>query len=194
MEKGNGLGIINIATKKRCKVMNRKIDMKELRKTIIQYIIYFIFLILVFQFVLKPGHIISGSMAPTIHTEDIVIYNRLAYIFKEPQVNDIISFKHNDTAYCKRIIGVEGDIIEFVGGDVYRNGERVNEPFIHELIMTFGEKTFEVPEGKVFVLGDNRECSWDSRHWENPYVDVENIEGKEILIIPMHKVINLLGN
>lgn len=169
-------------------------DVVEIKRTIKNSIIYVLFLVLFFEFVLRPGHITSGSMGPTIMTDDIVIYNRLAYIVNEPQVNDIVSFEHGDVTYCKRIIGVAGDTLEFKNGDVYRNGEKVEEPFIHESILTFSAKTFTVPEGKVFVLGDNRHNSLDSRDWENPYVDVENIEGKGIFIIPMHKVVNLLGN
>lgn len=151
----------------------------------LKYIAYVVFLILFFTFVLKPGHVSSGSMEPTIMTHDIVVFNRLAYISKEPQVNDIISFNHNNETYCKRIIGVGGDEIFFADGYVYRNGERVEEKFLDEDIETNCTKSFIVPEGFVFVLGDNRENSYDSRYWENPYVDVNNIVGKTLIVIPI---------
>lgn len=151
-----------------------------------KYVLYVILLILFFQFILKPGHITSGSMEPTIMTDDIVIYNRLAYLANEPKVNDIISFKHEGETYCKRIIGVAGDEIFFADGYVYRNGERIEEKFLDEDIETNCTKTFTVPEGMVFVLGDNRENSYDSRYWENPFVDIKNIHGKQLIVIPMH--------
>jgi len=150
-----------------------------------KYIFYAIASILFFLFILKPGHISSGSMEPTIMTNDIVVFNRLAYVVNEPMINDIISFKHNGETYCKRVIGIAGDEIFFTDGYVYRNGERVDEQFIDDDIETNSTKKFIVPEGTVFVLGDNREYSYDSRYWDNPYVDIKDIEGKKLIIIPM---------
>lgn len=154
--------------------------------SIIKHVVYVVALVLFFTFVLKPGHVSSGSMEPTIMTSDIVIINKLSYLAKTPQINDVISFNHDGETYCKRIIGVAGDEIFFADGYLYRNGERVEEKFLDEDIETNCTKSFVVPEGFVFVLGDNRENSYDSRFWDNPYVRVTDIQGKLLFTIPMN--------
>lgn len=159
-------------------------------KKLFNYILYIGVLILFFKFVLSPGYVPSESMEPTIMTNDIVIINRLSYWTNEPQVNEIISFKHGEETFCKRIIGVGGDEITFADGYVYRNGERVEEVFLDTDTKTYCTRSFVVPEEKVFVLGDNRENSYDSRYWENPYVDISDIKGELIVTIPFHLIVD----
>lgn len=154
-------------------------------KTYISYIIYVVALVVLFQFILGLAHISSGSMEPTIMTNDLMVYNRLAYFQKEPTYGDIISFKKNGEDYCKRIVGLAGDEIEFHDGFIYRNGERVEEYYIESDIETNCIKTFTVPDNCIFVLGDNRENSLDSRYWENPYINTNDINGKLLFVVPL---------
>lgn len=83
----------------------------------------------------------------------------------------------------KRIIGIAGDEISFKNGYVYINGERYVEDYIPDEFETNCQKTFVVPEGCVFLMGDNREASFDSRYWENPYVSVNDIKQTYIFTI-----------
>ena len=130
-------------------------------------------------------------MEPTLLVHDITINNRLAYVAHKPERGDMISFKHvNDEGktevYGKRVIGVAGDEIRFVDGYVYINGEKSVEEYIEKDVETNCIRTFTVPEGTVFVLGDNREVSYDSRYWEEPYVQCSDIISKYMFSIPIH--------
>ncbi len=124
----------------------------------------------------------SESMYPTISIPAISITNDLAYVIRPVQRGDIISFYHEDSIFGKRVIGIEGDEIEFHDGYVYINGVKYDEPYLSEDIETNCNHTFVVPEDCVFVLGDNREISNDSRCWDNPYVPVSKIKGKIVFI------------
>ena len=81
--------------------------------------------------------------------------------------------------FVKRVIGVPGDTVSFSEGFVYINGSKLDEPYISQ--QTYSSKTFTVPEGCYFMLGDNRGDSKDSREWINPYVPKKEICGKVFL-------------
>ncbi len=138
-----------------------------------------------FGFILQLGCVTSGSMEPTLRVGCYTIYNRLAYVVREPERGDIIIFKKDGKCYGKRVIGTAGDDISFADGYVYINGARMDESaYLDEDVETNCTKTFTVPEGCVFVLGDNRENSYDSRGWENPYISTDDIISKYCFTIP----------
>lgn len=122
----------------------------------------------------------SESMENTIMTGDRLIALRTAYWFSDPERGDIVVFHYPDDEtdlYIKRVIGTPGDAVEGKDGKVYVNGEELEEPYIKEEIEEdFGPYT--VPEDSYFMMGDNRNESWDSRFWENTYVKKEKILGK----------------
>ncbi|MBP3784494.1 MAG: signal peptidase I [Butyrivibrio sp.] len=132
-------------------------------------------------FVVQFTHVESGSMEPTIMTDEFTIVNKLAYMTKEPQRGDIIAFKSEEynRYLLKRIIGVPGDEIEFHDGYVYINGLICDESaYLDEDIETNCDKSFTVPDGSYFVMGDNREHSTDSRFFKSPYVLKDDIMGR----------------
>lgn len=124
----------------------------------------------------------SISMQPNLYAGDFVIVNKLAYKFGQPQRGDIIVFRYppdpEQTPYIKRIIGLPGDQIHIEGGDVYVNGKRLTETYIDVSTNRGGD--WSVPDDSLFVLGDNRNNSSDSRAWG--MVPLENIIGKAIVI------------
>lgn len=122
----------------------------------------------------------TGSMEDTVMPGSRLIINRVAYAVSEPQRGDIIAFYYPDdgeTVYLKRIIGLPGETIEGTDGMVYINGEPLEEDYVREMIDSdFGP--FHVPEEMYFVMGDNRNNSWDSRFWDHKYVAEKKIIGK----------------
>lgn len=124
----------------------------------------------------------SESMENTFRVGDTLIGYRLAYLTETPRRFDVIVFKFPDDEsqhYVKRIIGLPGEEVEIRDGLVYINGSEIPlaDDFVKgELSGDFGP--YKVPENKFFVLGDNRECSWDSRYWANTCVDKMKIIGR----------------
>ncbi len=145
------------------------------------------------------AHVPTGSMEPTIEVNSMIILNRLAYAGeKEPARGDIISFYppdgvHYDSdgkpiTYLKRVIGLPNETIEGRDGRIYIDGELLTEKYITiEIESDFGPYT--IPEDCYFVMGDNRNNSWDSRYWNNKFVSKYAIIGRaEFKYLPTWKV------
>jgi signal peptidase I len=128
----------------------------------------------------------SISMQPTLYPGDYVIVNKLAYRLKgSPDRGDVIVFRYppNPAAipYIKRVIGLPGDQIHIADGRVSVNGQLVVEPYL--VVPTNRGGDWSVPEGQLFVMGDNRNNSSDSRSWG--FVPLENIIGRaELIYLP----------
>ena len=135
------------------------------------------------------GNITSDSMDPELGVGNKVVINRLSYVKKNPSRGDIIAFEKDGQKLIKRIIGVEGDKIESVDGTVLINGYVLEEEYIEENIETNFVNAFEVPEGCYFVLGDNRENSYDARYWDETYVSRDDIIGRVV-----HKFDGVIGS
>jgi signal peptidase I len=121
------------------------------------------------------------SMVPTLQDGEYVLVNRLAFRGKLPERGDIIVFvspQVSDLDLIKRVIGVPGDHIKIAGGVVQVNNQVLDEPYIAAAPIYNGE--WDVPEGNLFVLGDNRNDSSDSHAWG--LLPVKNVIGKAILI------------
>jgi signal peptidase I len=124
----------------------------------------------------------GNSMEPNLHDGEFVIVNRLAYSRHEPERGDIIVFhspRNEDKRFIKRVIGLPGDLIVFEEGTVFINGITLDEPYIKE-VPTYASNQWNVGPDEVFVLGDNRDDSRDSRSWGN--LPQEKIIGKAILV------------
>lgn len=120
--------------------------------------------------IVEAYHVPTGSMIPTIMEHDRIMSNKFIYRFTEPKPGDVVVFTPSENIHTdaprlvKRLIGVEGDWIEVKDGAVYRNGLPLAEPYINEA-PNYTLPLFRVPEGSVFVLGDNRTNSYDSHAW-----------------------------
>jgi signal peptidase I len=128
----------------------------------------------------------SISMQPTLFPGDYVIVNKLAFRFTgTPDRGDVIVFRYppNPEAipYIKRVVGLPGDQIHIADGKVSVNGQAVVEPYLAVTTNRGGDWT--VPVGQLFVMGDNRNNSSDSRSWG--FVPLENIIGRaELIYLP----------
>lgn len=142
--------------------------------------------ILILFFVAKTGTVVGESMMDTMHPGDRYI---LTDLFYTPEQGDIIVFAPDEQyvtgnsgkLWVKRVIATEGQTVEIRDGLVYVDNELLNEPYLREGTVTLPhltENPFEVPEGHVFVMGDNRQNSRDSRYIGS--VDVRQIIGHVI--------------
>jgi signal peptidase I len=128
----------------------------------------FVGLLLYLHFrVIRVAYVPSGSMQPTIRPADRVLIALGAYHHSPPEAGDIIAFWSPERGEyeTKRVIGVAGDQIAIVGGFVFRNGHVLPEPYIAEPMFVERPIRREVPEGQLFVMGDNRNGSEDSRDY-----------------------------
>lgn len=149
--------------------------------------------IIVFVFIFRIVDVSGDSMNPTlIHGDKLVVSD----VFYKPKQGDIVIFRKDEykaEALVKRVIATEGQTIEidFDRGRVYVDGELLDEPYIAE--PTRNQLDFQgpqtVPEGCVFVMGDNRNASSDSRKAEIGMVDERLIVGKVLLrVFPLDSI------
>ena len=143
---------------------------------------------LALNFISARIRIESVSMQPTLYENDFVLVNRLAYKLGEPSRGDVVVFRNpqdpDEEPYIKRVVGTPGDTVEVREGQVFINGNPIREPYIKETPTYAG--TWEVPQDKLFVLGDNRNSSSDSHIWG--FVPLESVIGtaKLIYLPPAH--------
>lgn len=133
---------------------------------------------LINTFVVFRIEVPTGSMIPTINKNDKIfvlkVYNRDN--FKRGDILVFRSKEEDGMLLIKRVIGVGGDHVELKNGLLYINGEHIEEPYVVNNLDFSG--TYDVPEGTLFFLGDNRATSRDARYWENPYISVEDVLGR----------------
>jgi signal peptidase I len=170
---------------------------------------FFIAFFIIRPFVVQAFKIPSGSMIPTLLIGDHLLVNKfligttveipftnitLFYMpgIRKPERGDIVVFKYPEDPsrdFIKRIIAVEGDLIEGREKRVFVNGVELQEPYIQhtDLRLSVGQLARRdnfgpeiVPKGKLFVMGDNRDASYDSRFWG--YVDQKDLRGKAFII------------
>jgi len=137
----------------------------------------------------EPFYIPTPSMEPTLYPHDRILVNKLSYRLHPPERGDVVVFQFPldpRRDFIKRVIAFEGETVEIRQGYVYINGRRLEEPYIAEAaVADFGP--VKVPEDHLFVMGDNRNNSEDSRVW-GPLHE-KFLIGKAFLIYwPPHRV------
>ena len=121
------------------------------------------------------------SMNPTLQNGEYILVNKMAYKTGKPQRGDIVVFMfpmNLEEDLIKRVIGLPGESVSVQDGVVSINGTPINEPYINAAPFYNGE--WQVPEGQLFVLGDNRNDSRDSHQWG--LLPIENVIGRAVLI------------
>ena len=177
---------------------NAKSEIISWLKTIIFAVVVALFIT---NFVIVNASVPSGSMEDMIMTGDRLVAFRLSYLMKTPERYDVVVFIFPDDPdqklyYVKRVIGLPGETVTIRGGKVYIDGSSVplDDYFTKEPQAADAEMSFNVPEGHYFMLGDNRNISYDSRDWVNKYVDRKKILGKIVFrYFPSFKVFDRFG-
>ncbi len=151
--------------------------MQRILKYIIGILTPLLMLFLLFHFFIGTYKIPSASMENTIMAGDTVFANHLSYKLSTISYGDIIVFQKDGKGdnLIKRVVGLPGDKIQIYDGRVYRNGTEVVEDYVIGNTLSVSNTDYTVPEDSVFVLGDNREDSNDSRYWDDTYVAMDDI-------------------
>jgi len=164
----------------------KKSMIRELLETVISAgVIAFIIITFIGQVTVVRG----ASMEPTLHNNERLIANKISYRFESPKRSEILIFKpplEIKRNYIKRIIGIPGDKIEIIKGEIYLNDNKLEENYIEY-------KSYEdlsavlVPDDYFFVLGDNRLNSSDSRYWG--FFPRKNVVGRAWVVFwPLNKI------
>ena len=130
--------------------------------------------VVVYLFVVQPHEVKGSSMEPNFHNNEYILTDKFSYKFSPPQRGDVVIFKapnNPDIDYIKRVIGLPGDQVKIEGGYVFVNGDRLTESYLSDTTQLFpgssireGEES-TIPQDHLFVLGDNRPHSSDSREF-----------------------------
>lgn len=170
---------------KHAKKPDGKNALKDFLGYLIIAVIAVIFSLTIRFFIFELYIVPSPSMEPTLVVRDRVIVSKLTYKFKPIERGDIVVFHSplgDGKDLVKRAIGIEGDNIKLTSsGDIYINGEKIIEDYLHgKKFLSFEDKTFAVEENLIFVLGDNRDDSVDSRYFG--FISEKDIFGRVIFI------------
>lgn len=166
--------------------------MKEVFDWIYSIVVALFLAMIIHIFLFVPTKVSGESMVPTLSNGQYLIVSKISHVLREmPDYGDIVIIdsrtrrerswmddltepmnnyialfdrsRQEHSVWVKRVIGREGDVLEFKDGAVWRNGEKLDEPYINEPMEFSMDGSYTVPDGTVFVMGDNRNHSSDSR-------------------------------
>ena len=159
-----------------------------LKSTVYALVIVAAFAVLVATLWLPVLQIYGSSMNPTLHDGDILISVKGSNFHQ----GDVVAFYYNNKILVKRVIAVSGEWVDMdEEGNVYVNGEKINEPYVSEIARGECdiELPYQVPDSRIFVMGDHRSVSIDSRSTSIGCVTDEQIVGKLVYQIwPLKRI------
>ena len=159
---------------------------KNLKSTVSSLIVVAAAAVIISTMIMPVLRVTGTSMTPTLQNDEVLICSKLSGVER----GDIVAFYYNNKVLLKRVIGVAGDVINIdEEGRVFLNDEELDEPYISE--KSLGEcdieLPYQVPENRIFVMGDHRAVSVDSRSTSVGCVAEENIIGVVIIrVLPFN--------
>ena len=165
------------------------LDIKEFIIDSIKVIFFIIVVLLIAIYVVGFQQIVGSSMKPSFNNQDIVLIDKLSYRFSNIKRGDVISFYYSDSKFLvKRVIGLPGEVVEYINGELFIDGIKVDEPYLKGIV-TEDFSFDKIPEDMYFVLGDNRGDSLDSRDEKVGLIQKGDIIGKIIFRLwPLNKI------
>ncbi len=157
---------------------------KEIKDWAVSIVVALVLAFFIRTFIVEPYLVDGPSMRPTLENGERLLVNRFVYRVRAPEKNEIIVFaypKDPSRDFIKRVIATPGDTIEIQDTKVFVNDKLLDEPYILEKTHTNYPKTV-VPAGTVFVMGDNRNNSADSRLASVGFVPYDLLKGKAVLV------------
>lgn len=157
---------------------------EEAKDWIISIVVAVVLAFLIRQFIVELYIVDGPSMRPTLQSQERLVVNKFIYSLRTPEKGEILVFKYprdQSRDFIKRVIATPGDTIEIKDGRVYVNDQMLNEDYILEKTRSEYPKA-TVPDGTVFVMGDNRNNSEDSRFADVGFVPYSLIKGKAMLV------------
>lgn len=165
-----------------------------LKEVLVYLLIFFIGIYIIPTFVLQRTVVDGRSMENTLHNEESLLIDKISYSFHDPARFDIVVFypygKSRKEYYVKRVIGLPGETIQIKGEDIYINGKILKENYGKDPIDYAGtaSEPLTLGDDEYFLMGDNREISFDSRYSDVGPVHRDLIEGKAFLRVwPLKK-------
>ncbi len=156
---------------------------KELWDWTRSILIAIVLALLIRMFLFEVFVVEGRSMYPTLVETERLMVNKIVYHFDQPRLGDIIVFEFEPGRdFIKRVIAVEGDEIEIKGGRVFVNGIIIEEPYIDQDMLMHDYGPEVVPPGYLFVMGDYRQNSMDSRDPRVGFVSQEYLKGRAFFI------------
>ncbi len=157
---------------------------EEVKDWVVSILVAVVLAFFIRYFIVELYLVDGPSMRPTLLNQERLVVNKFVYRFRAPERGEVLVFRYpqdQSRDFIKRVIAVPGDTIEIKDGRVFVNQQLMNEPYI--LSQTRGDYPLStVPEGHIFVMGDNRNNSEDSRFADVGFVPFNLIKGKAILV------------
>lgn len=156
-----------------------------------EFVPTFAFFLAIRLLIVEPRYIPSLSMYPTFDINDQLAVEKVSKLMRPPKRGEVVVFdppplfwdltarKPDGEAVIKRVVAIEGDTVQVKQGHLYLNGKRLDEPYTNELAQ-YDLDELRVPAGSVFVLGDNRNHSFDSHYWG--FLPIKNIIGHATVV------------
>lgn len=148
------------------------------------------------SFLVQPFLVSGASMEPNFHGGDYILINELSYRFREPERGEVVVFRYpgdEKTFFIKRIVGLPGERVVVTGGKLYvynkqhEEGILITEGYLPADLATVGERDVALGDNEFFVMGDNRDASFDSRQW-GPLKRSEVVGSVWVRLWPLNQV------
>jgi len=162
--------------------------MKKDYKDYLKIFLVFVLVIMIRVFVIDVITVEGISMYPTLNEyHDKVILEKYKQFTDDYDRGDIVVVKLENRNIIKRVIGLPNETIKIKNSDVYINGELLEEPYLDDSVKTYPDMTIKIPSDSIFVMGDNRENSLDSR--SIGAIKIDDIMGKSVYRFNLKKMI-----